>query len=552
MNVTLPSGKIISGVPEGTPKEAIMAKAISAGLATEADFGIAQPEVVNEPIVSDIPADPLGDAGDSGLIDSALSIAEPALTVASGIIAEPIAGVAGVAQSLNPFAEEGAGAEAVEDVRSALTYTPKTEAGQEGLEAVGEFVEPVVEVLSGAESYLGDTAYDLTGSPVIAAAAKTMPTALMELLGVAGVRGGLKAGKGIDLPSKGRIAREIGDAAPTAGQLKDVSRAIYKEIDDLGVTLQPKAYRGMANKLRIEANKMGIDPDITPKATKAIKRFAERVGDDVSLTEIDTLRKVAQNAAKSLEPAEAAIGSAMIGTIDDFLDSLSPSAFKGDAGDIGKRYKVARDLWGRARRSELLEEAFTKARLQASGFENGIRVQFRQILNNKKKRQMFKPDELKAMKNVVTGSKKENIAKLIGRLGFSEGSATNIIGGSIGVGIGAQLFGPAGAVAIPLIGQVSRKLAQRMTAKGAEFADEVIRAGSNAKEITKAYLRNTPKDQISSSELSQLLMRNDIDLSAEAKLTSNIAKEAAEMAKKNRAALAASVAPAAINNEPAN
>jgi len=38
MDVTLPNGKVIRGVPDGTPKQAIMAKAISAGLAIESDF----------------------------------------------------------------------------------------------------------------------------------------------------------------------------------------------------------------------------------------------------------------------------------------------------------------------------------------------------------------------------------------------------------------------------------------------------------------------------------------------------------------------------------
>ena len=40
MNVTLPNGKVIQGVPEGTSKDAIAQKAISAGLATPEDFGI--------------------------------------------------------------------------------------------------------------------------------------------------------------------------------------------------------------------------------------------------------------------------------------------------------------------------------------------------------------------------------------------------------------------------------------------------------------------------------------------------------------------------------
>ena len=39
MDITLPNGQIISGVPEGTTKEQVRQKAIASGLATEADFG---------------------------------------------------------------------------------------------------------------------------------------------------------------------------------------------------------------------------------------------------------------------------------------------------------------------------------------------------------------------------------------------------------------------------------------------------------------------------------------------------------------------------------
>ncbi|QVW08804.1 glucosaminidase domain-containing protein [Phage CBW1004C-Prop1] len=42
MDVELPNGKVIQGVPEGTPKEEVMRKAIRAGFATEADFAPAQ------------------------------------------------------------------------------------------------------------------------------------------------------------------------------------------------------------------------------------------------------------------------------------------------------------------------------------------------------------------------------------------------------------------------------------------------------------------------------------------------------------------------------
>ena len=39
MNVTLPNGQVINGVPDGTSKDAIMQKAISSGMATAEDFG---------------------------------------------------------------------------------------------------------------------------------------------------------------------------------------------------------------------------------------------------------------------------------------------------------------------------------------------------------------------------------------------------------------------------------------------------------------------------------------------------------------------------------
>ena len=56
--------------------------------------------------------------------DQALGVAENIASFASGTVAEPIAGIAGIVQTLNPFADEGAGAAAVEATREALTFKP--------------------------------------------------------------------------------------------------------------------------------------------------------------------------------------------------------------------------------------------------------------------------------------------------------------------------------------------------------------------------------------------------------------------------------------------
>jgi hypothetical protein len=462
------------------------------------------------------------------------TVIEPALTFASGAIAEPIAGLSGIGMATGRGVD--AGVEAIKDVRESLTYEPRTEAGKAGLKAAGEFLSPIAEWIEGKETSLGDAALEAWGSPAIAAAASTIPTAIMELFGVATTRGAFKVGKAAKSKS---IQKSVVEAAPEIEGLKNVSRSIYKELDDSGVRIKPDAYLDLASK--IEDKMTGFMPEINPKTAGALKAFRSRVGGSPTLTEIDNLRKVAQNVSRSIDPSETRFGSIMIQEIDNFLDDLRPNQFDGggiDAAEIGGKYKAARELWGRARRSELVTDAMDRAKDVASGFENGLRIEFRKIVNNRKKSRFFKPAELDAMRTVIAGTKSANIAKLIGRLGFSEGNATNILGGSVGVAAGASFAGAPGAVAVPIIGQVSRKLAARLTAKNAIFADAIIRAGPDATEIVRLYQKHIPRAQRTVSDLSDLLMMPVTDLASIGMSTDRLVREAAEIARGRRFVLA--------------
>lgn len=346
-----------------------------------------------------------------------------------------------------------------------------------------------------------------------------------------------------------KITREISEAVPSIENLKDTSRAVYKEIDNMGVSLKPDAYQKLVTRLSADARKMGLDKDITPKSMQALSRFEEKIGDATSLTELDTLRKIANNAAGSLDKPDAAIAKSMVNTIDDYLDNLHPGSFDAknvDPKEVAKQYRVARDLWGRASRSEMIQEAMDKARLQASGFENGIRIQFRQILSNKKLSKRFTAGEREAMRKVVKGGSGENLARLIGRFAPSEGSAHNVLTSMAGVAGGAAAGGPIGAVIVPGVGFVSRKMAQNMTAKNAEFADQVIRAGRDARKITAAYMKNTPADKRNPEDLAELLMRKDIDFST---LPKNDFTEKAKVISIKRAAAAAGATAASAQPE---
>ncbi len=183
--VRLPDGRVARlEVPDGTLPEDVEA------------FVAQQLSPTQQPAVEQ-PAPSFG--------EQALGTAEAVGTVLSGALAEPAAGIAGIGAALIPGGRTGA--EAVEATRQALTFQPRTEPGQAQIQAVGEFIEPVTELLQKVETGLGEAAFEATGSPVAAAAATAIPTALSELLGIAALRGG----------------------ARSAGKIRDISQAVPDE-----------------------------------------------------------------------------------------------------------------------------------------------------------------------------------------------------------------------------------------------------------------------------------------------------------------------------------
>ena len=114
------------------------------------------------------------------------AIAEPAATLVTGALAEPIAGLAGIG-ALLPGGRTPT--EAIEATREALTFQPRTEAGKAGLQAVGEVLQPVGEAIQATEKVLGDVGFEIAG-PVGGAIGATIPTAILTAFGIRRKAGG--------------------------------------------------------------------------------------------------------------------------------------------------------------------------------------------------------------------------------------------------------------------------------------------------------------------------------------------------------------------------
>lgn len=149
------------------------------------------------------------------IADTLLAIGEPLATIATGAIAAPISGLAGIVGGLIP-GEQGQAARFQEATQEALTFQPRTEAGQAGLQAVGEAAQVVGDVATripaglagipqaltgditgatetiegiqerGLPATLGEATLEATGSPLLAAGAASAPEAMLELLGFKG------------------------------------------------------------------------------------------------------------------------------------------------------------------------------------------------------------------------------------------------------------------------------------------------------------------------------------------------------------------------------
>lgn len=346
---------------------------------------------------------------------------------------------------------------------------------------------------SGAGSAVGQEVGGNTGALIGGLAAP---------LAIAGTVQGVKT-----IADKAQQAALKKSSTPSVDELKTAAREVYNEIDNLGAVVDSSRVTGLARDLSTTIRGEGFNKRIHPKVAAALDEFEKVKGTNQPISNLDTLRKVARSAASSIEPDEARLGSIMVGKVDDFLDNLDQSALVGgNADEVGRKFKDARQLWQRARKGDDIEYAFERAKNQASGFENGLRTQFRSILNNKKKMRGYTAEEKAAMEQVVRGGGLENTAKAIGKFGFSEGQATSMLMGSLGVAGGAAVGGGAGAVAVPLIGQVSKNLAQKLTRNNAEMVSQIVRQGKDADGIAKAYFAKVKPENRSASELAELLI----------------------------------------------
>lgn len=301
------------------------------------------------------------------------------------------------------------------------------------------------------------------------------------------VQGGeVGAGFGAAAPVVGRVAGKIvgkvlnkTPAAPSVDDLRTAATAAYKRADDAGLYVSPKSFAKFGEDLSRKVADAGIDPDVSPKATAAMRRIQAATDQPLRLQDIDTLRKVAGGAAGATDAHERMLGKMIKDGLDDYLSGLRPSdVIAGDAKAGTQALMKARDLWSRMRKAELIEQAFEKSDLRAASTGSGANVDnvtrqnVRALLTNQKTARLFTKEEREALMTVVRGTATGNTLRYIGKL-----APSGIVSAVLSGGAGAAAGGPVGAVAVPAIGFAAKKTSDAITANHLKRAQEMIRRG---------------------------------------------------------------------------
>lgn len=300
------------------------------------------------------------------------------------------------------------------------------------------------------------------------------------LLGTVGGVGGNLAGEAL---SAG-ISKVAGvfNKKPTIPQLEDVQQAArdaYARAEQAGVAYTPQAVDRLNQSIVKSLTDIGYDPALQPGAAAVVRRLEELRGQNVTLSGLDTLRKVASNGFIPGNASNNKAISSIIEKIDDVIGNPSSGdVLMGNAQAGAEALSEARSLWSRVAKANKVQDAVNRAELRAAStgaggnVENATRQNMRRLLE---KPRGFTADERAALETIVRGTPTQNALRLAGKL-----APTGVVSGVLSGGAGFGILGPIG-LALPLAGAGAKAIADRATQKNVQrLADIILAGGSRA------------------------------------------------------------------------
>lgn len=317
--------------------------------------------------------------------DRLIGTGEAALTFLTGSLAEPVAGLGGIAQGVSNLirgddADSLSAADRVNAIREQLTFQPRSETGEDFLEIAATPFEMLAQGAQGA----GEFVQDVTGSPLAATAVRSAIELAPSAVGVRGTprrvqmrqaarerASGIRQSTGVDPGARPDVqAGQIADAVAQETGGRTVKGEDFELVQG-SIRRAQDARKGMVDQLYEEAR-------ATPAAVRSdqLKILARTVRQSLRdydlptmpnvsrrLAELDQVFKMPANSAVRLNsianfrkrlnkktvkandtPQQAALGI-IKGQLDEFLDAqFNADMISGDPAAVSK-WKAANEAF---------------------------------------------------------------------------------------------------------------------------------------------------------------------------------------------------------------
>ena len=132
-----------------------------------------------------------------------------------------------------------------------------------------------------------------------------------------GMAAGIAAGIPFSLGASGKVQ------APTVQELKGQAGQQYKFAEEAGAVFKGNAYNQFANSLESNLAKEGLDKTLHPRVFAALDRIKGTKG-NVSLEDMEILRRIGQAAGASTDASERRLASILVDDLDNFVETASP------------------------------------------------------------------------------------------------------------------------------------------------------------------------------------------------------------------------------------
>lgn len=237
----------------------------------------------------------------------------------------------------------------------------------------------------------------------------------------------------------------------------------FTQVKQSGSVLDSEKFIDFMSEFENAFNKQ-INPALHPKLTGTLNLLEKRIGDDLDADDLLLVRRNIGSIGRSTDSDERRLGNALLRGFDDFVEDLPGN----------KDWLEARKIYSQGIKTEIMEGAIDKAGKTASGVENGLRIEFRKILNNKRETKRFSKTERAAMEAVVEGDFRTNTLRKLGGFSFGSGQQRSPLTALAGIAVGGEIGGGVGAILVPAAGRVSQGFAEARTRRAANVARALV------------------------------------------------------------------------------